>query len=96
MRALVFRVLAGLLAVAFGWASIIIDEDKLPIHRALGMGFFGIVFGVYAACGAAHAERLLVPWIGGFSGGGQSGSERPQDHTYGTLKSTERMTGQVR
>jgi hypothetical protein len=80
MRRVVFRVLAGLLAVAFGSLLAFGDTSKMSLREMFGIGAIGTGFGLYALLGSGLGERLIWAAFGGRAPG--SGGKPPNDkHT---------------
>jgi len=61
MRAIVFRILAGLLAIAFGMLLAFGDTSKMSLRQFWGTAVIAIGFGLYAALGSDLGERFL--WV---------------------------------
>ncbi len=59
MRSLVFRVLAGVVAVGIGWLLLVADGGQRPAHEVFRFGSVGAIFGLFALFGPAPAERLM-------------------------------------
>ena len=68
-----FRVLAGLLAVAFGALLAFGDTSKMSLREVFGIGAIGAGFGLYALLGSDLGERLI--WVA--FGGRDPGSGQP-------------------
>lgn len=79
MRSVVFRALAGVLAIAF-MLALVADGGQMPLRQAFWIGALGVGFGLYAALGTGPAERLLVLLFGGLP---KSGRQRPAEHLVG-------------
>ncbi|QJW93783.1 hypothetical protein [Frigoriglobus tundricola] len=78
MRGAVFRVLAGLLAVAFGSLLAFGDTSKLSLKELFGIGAIGAGFGLYALLGSDLGERLIWVAFGGRDprGGGHAPADK--------------------
>ncbi len=86
MRSRIFRVLAGLLAVAFAWLPLVAEDGQLPLRRAFWIGAMAVVFGLFALFGPGPAERLLGSLFGVGSPPKQSGP--PGNNDDGRASST--------
>jgi hypothetical protein len=75
MRTAVFRVLAGLLAVAFVALLAFGDTSRMSLRERVGAGIIGVGFGLYALLGSDLGERL-IGWAFGIRDPGR-GSEPP-------------------
>jgi hypothetical protein len=64
MRTLIFRGLAGLIAVLCVLALVFGDLANQPLQQLVWMIVIPVIFGVYAVFGTEPAERLLV-WVYG-------------------------------
>jgi hypothetical protein len=69
MRKVVFRVLAGLLAVAFGALLTFGDTSKMSLRELVGTGAILAGFGLYALLGSDLGERLIWVAFGGRDAG---------------------------
>ena len=65
MRTRVFRVLAGVLAVLFGWFLLTADHSARPVREVVGFWAIGVAFMAFALFGTEPAERLLILVFGG-------------------------------
>lgn len=63
MRNIVFRILAGILAILIGWFLIFADHKGLPWSKLISFGMLTIVFAAYSALGSSAAERILTAWL---------------------------------
>ncbi len=73
MHGVVFRMLAGLLAVAFAALLTLGDTSKMSLREMFGIGAIGVGFGLYAMLGSDLGERLM--WV--VFGGSDPGSGQP-------------------
>jgi ABC-type Na+ transport system ATPase subunit NatA len=64
MRSVVFRVLAGLLALSSGCLLIFGDTSKMSLKKVYGTGVFAAGFGLYAVLGSELGERLILAAFG--------------------------------
>jgi hypothetical protein len=60
MRGAGFRVLAGLLALGFGFVLLFGDTSKLSGRERIGIVVIGFGFGVYAIFGASLLQKLVL------------------------------------
>jgi hypothetical protein len=65
MRGVVFRILAGLLAVAFIAVVAFGDTSKMSLPELVGIGAIGTGFGLYALLGSDPGERFIFAAFGG-------------------------------
>ena len=65
MRTIVFRVLAGMLAVAFLAFLLFGDTSKFSLQMMFGAGVIGTGFGLYALLGTDVGERFIWKFFGG-------------------------------
>lgn len=72
MRAVTFRVLAGLLAAAFGSLLAFGDTSKMSLREVVGIVVIGAGFGLHALLGSALGERLIWLAFGGRDSGSRS------------------------
>jgi hypothetical protein len=63
-RAIVFRVLAGLLAVAFGALLAFGDTFKMSLREVVGIGIIAVAFALYSILGTEVGERFLSYTMG--------------------------------
>ena len=82
MRTLIFRGLAGLVAVSIILVLVFGDLAKQPLPQLIGTIVVALVFGVFALFGTEPAERLAVMVFGGEypekpSVGPSSGNDTP-------------------
>ena len=68
MRTIVFRVLAGLLALAFGLVLAFGDLPDPSWRKSFAVAVLGIGFGLYALLGTDSGERLVWRAFGGRAG----------------------------
>ena len=65
MRQVVFRVLAGLLAISFIAMLLFGDISEMRWWQVLRTGLLGVGFGLYAAFGSDFGEKLIALTCGG-------------------------------
>ncbi len=63
MRSVVFRLLAGLLAIAFGVLLVFGDTSNMSLRHVWGTGAIAVGFGSYALLGSGLGERFI--WVAG-------------------------------
>jgi hypothetical protein len=64
MRTFVFRFLAGLLAVLFGWFLTMGHHADLSLRKLVAFWAICLLFGIFALFGPASAERFLGIFTG--------------------------------
>jgi hypothetical protein len=65
MRTVVYRVLAGFLAVVFLAFLVFGDTSKMSLQMMIGTCVIGTGFGLYASLGTDLGERLIWKFFGG-------------------------------
>ena len=65
MRSKVFRVLSGLLAIAFIWFLVVADHSGRTARELFGFTAITVAFVLFAAVGTNGAERFLASVFGG-------------------------------
>ncbi len=64
MRTVVYRLLAGLLAVTFLAFLVFGDTSKMSLQMMIAIGVIGTGFGLYALLGTDFGERLIWKFFG--------------------------------
>jgi hypothetical protein len=73
VRAVIFRVLAGLIALAFAALLLFGDTSKMSLRQMFGVGAVAVGFGLYSVLGSDLGERLI-----GVVGGGRDPASQKQ------------------
>jgi uncharacterized paraquat-inducible protein A len=64
LQTIVFRVLAGLLALGFGAFLVFGDTSKMSLRQVVGGCVIAVAFGLYSLLGPEVGERFLAYMIG--------------------------------